>query len=139
MANPNEATRKAEDKIENKATEVSGNVQGKAADAKDKVSETASSAGETIQKAKEATQNFIGDKAGQIGTLAQQTYDKASDKAAQLGNRAADAISSSADYVKNIDMEKARKVVKDKPELSIMIAALTGLVIGLVIGRSRKD
>ena len=140
MTNSNEATKKAADKVDDKTEESTAGIQKKVGDdAKDKTSETISAAGETIQKATETAKNFVSDKAGQIGTYAQQTYDKAN----QLGGRAAEAISSSADYVKNIDVEKARDTVKtavkEKPELSIVIAALTGLVIGLVIGRTRKD
>ena len=140
MANPNEAAKKATDKVENKTEETLSNVQDKVEAVKGQASDAISAGGAAVQRAKETAQNFVSDKADQISSYANQAYDKASETATKLGSKASEAISSSADYVKNIDVDKARETVKtavqDKPELSIVIAALTGLVIGLIIGRT---
>lgn len=142
MADVGEAAKKAANNMDRESEKLANNVRETADEAKSKVSEAISTGGEAVQKAKESTQKFVSEKADQIGTYAHQVYDKAYDKAGQLGNRASEAISNSADYVRNLDVEKARDAVKntvqEKPELSIVIAAMTGLVIGLIIGRTGR-
>lgn len=139
-----DATRKATDKAnDNDVVEKNtDNLQNKAEDLKGKTADAISGSSDAIQKAKNSAQTFVSDKTDQVSSYAQQAYGKAYDKAADLGSRATEALSNSADYVRNIDVDKARETVKttvqDKPELSIVIAALTGLVIGLVIGRTGK-
>lgn len=139
MANANEGTKKAIEKVEDKVNQTASDVQNKVSTTQDKVADLASATSNTVQKA----QDFVNDKATQINDYAHQAYDKAYDTANKLGTRATDAYNASADYVRNIDVEKARETVKtavkEKPELSIAIAALTGLVIGLLIGRSGGD
>lgn len=140
MPNTNEAAKKA---VDNKGNETSNNAQNKMTETKNTAADTASDASGSIQKAAETAQSFVSDKAQQINDYAQQAYGKAYETANKLGSRATDAFNTSAEYVKNIDVEKAREsvktAVKEKPELSIAIAALTGLVIGLIIGRSGGD
>lgn len=133
-----EAVKKAINKTDENTEKLSENLQNQGTELKEKFDGAVSAGSDAVQKVKESAQNFVSDKKEQISTYAHQAYDKAG----ELGNRASEALSSSADYVRNIDVDKARDAVKntvqDKPELSIVIAALTGLVIGLVIGRTGK-
>lgn len=125
-------------KADENKTENNDKSHDKTNDVKDNASESLSKKTDTTEESIFTEHSFLSDKVEQIGTFAQQTFDKASN----LGTRATQAISNSAEYVKNIDVGKARDTVKntvaEKPELSIAIAGITGLIIGLLIGRTRK-
>ena len=105
---------------------------------KGKVSENLSGASDKFHESSDSAKGFLNDKADVINDYAHQTIDKAN----QIGHRAADALANSSDYVKNFDVtetgRQVKKTIKQKPELSITIAAVFGLLIGLLIGRKSK-
>lgn len=74
-----------------------------------------------------------------VGEYAQQGLEKAN----QYKQQAADALASSKDYIKNFDYSAAgqqiKTTVKEKPEVSIAIAGIFGLLIGLLIGRRTRS
>lgn len=92
---------------------------------------------EKDNKKSDSAQGFLSDKADIINEYAHNTIEKAN----QIGHRAADALAHSSDYVKNFDFAKTRQqikgTIKDKPELSIAVAGVFGLLIGLLIGRKK--
>ncbi len=105
---------------------------------KEKVSDNLSSASEKVHHGSDTAHGFLNDKADVINDYAHQTIEKAN----EIGHRAADVLANSSDYIKNFDVAETRRQVKDtikeKPELSIAVAAVFGLLIGLLISR-KKD
>ncbi|NNE99412.1 MAG: hypothetical protein HKN25_10375 [Pyrinomonadaceae bacterium] len=67
--------------------------------------------------------------------LSQRTIDKAY----ELGQRAADTFEKSSEYVRNLDpariRNKAISSVKRKPEVTVTVAALAGIIVGYLVGR----
>lgn len=132
------------DKTENTIDKLKKEVQAKAeqfgetaGNYKEKVSDNLAGAADKIHAKSDTAQGFLSDKADIINEYAQNTIEKVN----QIGHRAADALSNSSEYVKNFDISETRQQVKnsikDKPELSIAIAGVFGLLIGLLIGRKR--
>ena len=133
-----------ENKTENAVNKVKQEVQEKvqrigetASNYKEKVSDNLAGAADKFHEKSDTAQGFLSDKADVINEYAHHTIEKAN----QIGHKAADALATSSDYVKNFDISETRQQVKasikDKPELSIAIAGIFGLLIGLLIGRKK--
>jgi ElaB/YqjD/DUF883 family membrane-anchored ribosome-binding protein len=75
------------------------------------------------------------EKANEYARLTAQT-------AKQVGQRAAEVLNSSTEYIKNLDLDEARKQVTNKvkkqPELSLAIVAIFGILIGLLLGKKSR-
>jgi ElaB/YqjD/DUF883 family membrane-anchored ribosome-binding protein len=103
-----------------------------------KVSDNLSGAAEKIHSSSDAAQDYLFDKSDKVNTFAHHTIEKANN----LGHRAADALDASSGYIKNFDLAETKgqvlNTVKERPEISLAIAGFSGLLIGLLIGRSLK-
>lgn len=101
-----------------------------------KVSDNLSGAAEKVHEKSDAAQDFLFDKSDKVNSYAHQTIEKAN----TLGHRAADALDASSGYVRNFDLAETRQqvmdTIKQRPEVSIAVAGVFGLLIGLLIGRS---
>jgi ElaB/YqjD/DUF883 family membrane-anchored ribosome-binding protein len=111
----------------------------KLGEVKFKVSENLSGAAEKVHEKSDAAQDFLFDKTDKVNSYAHQTIEKAN----HLGHRAADALDASSGYVKNFDLAETRQqvmeTIKQRPEVSIAVAGVFGLLIGLLIGRSTRN
>ena len=125
------------------------NLKNKADEVKEKVTNNLSGAADKVHTRVDSAQEFLDEKTDKAGELAKQAAAKANeyahqtiDKANQIGQKAATAISSSSDYIRNFDLEETKQQVKEsfkeKPELTVAIAGIFGLLIGLLIGRKSK-
>lgn len=132
------------DKAENTLDKVKQQVQVRAeqigetaSNYKGKVSDNLAGAADKVHEKSDTAQGFLSDKADVINEYAHHTIEKAN----QIGHKAADVLANSSDYVKNFDIAETRQqvkaTIKDKPELSIAIAGIFGLLIGLLIGRKK--
>lgn len=133
------------DKVENRIEKLKQGVQQKAeqlsektSEYKAKVSENLSGAADKFHESSDTAQGFLDDKADVINEYAHQTIEKAN----EIGHRAAGVLANSSEYIKNFDVAETRqqvkKSIKQKPELSLAIVGIFGLIIGLLIGRSSK-
>lgn len=125
-------------KIEDKANvykeKVSDNLLGVA----QKVHEKSDTTSTYLDQKVDSINEFTHAKADTINEFAHHTIEKAN----HIGHRAADALSSSSDYLRNFDFEEARGQIKttiqQKPELSLAVAGIFGLMLGLMIGRRAR-
>ena len=96
---------------------------------KEKVSDNLTSTADKIQQKSDTAQGFLSDKADVINEYAHHTIEKAN----QIGHRAADVLANSSDYVKNFrycrNSTTMKNTIKEKPELSIAIAGVFGLLL----------
>lgn len=94
-------------------------------------------ASDKIHKETDAAEGFLSDKAEIINEYAQQTIEKVN----QIGQRTVEALANSSDFVRKFDISDARqqvkKTIKNKPELSIAVAGVFGLLVGLLIRRKK--
>lgn len=108
----------------------------KLGEVKTKVSDNLSVAAEKVHARSDAAQDFLFEKSDKVNTYAHQTIEKAN----HLGHKAADALDVSSGYVRNFDLAETRQqvmdTIKQRPEVSIAVAGVFGLLIGLLIGRS---
>lgn len=113
-------------------------IAGKLGEVKVKVSENLSGAAEKVHERSDAAQDFLFEKTDKVNSFAHQTIEKAN----HLGHRAADALDASSGYVKDFNLAETRQqvmdTIKQRPEVSIAVAGVFGLVIGLLIGRSSR-
>lgn len=127
------------DAIKEKVSEQISNLQDKTQVAKEKVSENLSSAADVVHTKADQTQVFLDKKTDNFNAMAHQTIEKAND----FGHRAGDVLNSSSEYVRNFDVEETRQQVKEKiqnnPGVSLAVAGVFGLIIGLLVGRSNKS
>ncbi|MGI8788012.1 MAG: DUF883 family protein [Pyrinomonadaceae bacterium] len=100
---------------------------------------------ELVKNAEEKVKSAAGQVSETINAYKEKAFEytqQGLDKANQLKRQAADALASSTDYIKNLDLEETRQqlraTVKERPEVSIAIAGIFGLLIGLIIGRRTK-
>lgn len=128
----------AKDTINEFKQEASSKVEQISATAdtyKAKVSENLSGAAEKVHQKSDTAQDFLSKKADQANEYAHQTIEKAN----QISHRAAAALSSSAEYVKDFDLAETTKQVKNtmkqKPEITLTLVGIFGFIIGLLIGR----
>ena len=147
-----ETPESSESKIENlknRASDVKEKVSANLSGAAEKVSANLSGAADTVHTKTDAVQENLIGKADKVGEFAQQAAGKVDEyahqtveKANQIGHKAADVLASSSDYIKNFDLEETKQQVKEsfkeKPELTIAIAGIFGLLIGLLLGRKSK-
>ena len=105
---------------------------------KEKVSENLSGIAEKVHERSDSAQDYLLEKSDKVNSYAHQTIEAAN----QFGHRAADALDASSGYVKNFDLAETRhnvmETIKQRPEVSIAVAGVFGLLIGLLIGRSSK-
>lgn len=127
------------DRIKEKVSEQINHLQDKTQVAKEKVSENLSSAADVVHTKSDQTQEFLDKKTDNFNTVAHKTIEKAN----EFGHRAGDLLNSSSEYVKNFDAEQTRQQVKEKiqnnPGVSLAVAGVFGLIIGLLIGRTNKS
>ncbi len=140
-----EDTENLKDKTAEKAENIKQGVQQKAeklgektSEYKSKVSENISGAADKFDKSPNNAQGFLNGKTDVINEYAHQTIEKVN----EIGHRAAAVLANSSDYIKKFDAAETRqqikKSIKQKPELSLAIAGVFGLLIGLMIGRRNK-
>lgn len=105
---------------------------------KEKVSDNLSGIAGKVHDGSDTAQDFLIDKTDKVNTYAHHTIEAAN----HLGHRAADALDASSGYVRNFDLAETRQqvmaTIKQRPEVSIAVAGVFGLLIGLLIGRSSK-
>jgi ElaB/YqjD/DUF883 family membrane-anchored ribosome-binding protein len=137
-----EAVNKTEhtfDKIKEKVSEQIINLQDKTQFAKEKVSDNLSGAADVVHTKADQTQEFLDNKTDNFNAIAHQTIEKVN----ELGHRAGDVLNTSSEYVRNFDAEQTRQQVKEKiqnnPGISLAVAGVFGLIIGLLIGRNNKS
>lgn len=105
---------------------------------KEKVSDNLLGIAEKVHEKSDTAQDYLLEKSDKVNSYAHQTIEAAG----HLGHRAADALDASSGYVKNFDLAETRQNVvesiRQRPEVSIAVAGVFGLLIGLLIGRSSK-
>ena len=124
--------------IEDKANVVKEKVSENLLGAAQKVHEKSDTASTFLDQKVDSINEFTHTKADSINEFAHQTIEKAN----HLGHRAADALGTSSEYLRNFDFEEARGQIKTtiqkKPELSLAVAGIFGLMLGLMIGRRAR-
>ena len=105
---------------------------------KEKVSDNLSGIAEKVHERSDTAQDYLIEKSDKVNSYAHNTIEAAN----QFGHRAADALDASSGYVRNFDLAETRQqvmdTIKQRPEVSIAVAGVFGLLIGLLIGRSSK-
>ncbi|HSI88628.1 MAG TPA: hypothetical protein VK918_06200 [Pyrinomonadaceae bacterium] len=121
------------------AENIAGGAAGTAATMKRSVAESLSNAGEKLHTGADSTTSYLETGAEKVHDIALSSIEKAN----KVGHRAADAISGASEYIRDADLRKAgqdiRETVVRKPEISLAIAGLFGLVLGLLLGRRSSD
>lgn len=116
-------------------TEQFGETAGKA---KEKVSDNLANAAGTVHTKADTAQEVLDKSADVINEYAHQAINKVN----EYGHRTADALESSSEYLKNFDYEETKEQVietlREKPQIGFALAGILGLIIGLLLGRSRK-
>jgi len=140
--NTNTATKKAFENIEETKNTAQTKIDQyletsnvKLENAKGKISENLAGAAETLHTKADTAQEYLKEKADKLNETAHEKIEKAN----QFGHRAATAIESSSDYVKNFDIAEAgnkiKTTVKKNPQVGIALAGIFGLLIGILVGR----
>jgi ElaB/YqjD/DUF883 family membrane-anchored ribosome-binding protein len=115
-----------------------GQLGDKATVYKEKVSDNLLTAAEKVHEKSDTAQTYLDQKADSVNEFAHQTIGKAN----EFGHRAAEALNTSSDYVRNFDFEETRGQLKTsiqkRPEVSIAIAGIFGLMLGLLIGKRAR-
>lgn len=105
---------------------------------KEKVSDNLSDIAEKVHVRSDTAQNYLFEKSDKVNSYAHNTIEAAN----QVGHRAGDALNASSGYIRNFDLAETRQqvmdTIKQRPEVSIAVAGVFGLLIGLLIGRSSK-
>ena len=104
----------------------------------EKFSKVVAEATDKTQENTGATQGFLGGKDDIINEYAHQTIEKLN----QIGSRAAETFANSSEYLKNFNVaetrQQVRNAIKEKPELSMAVEGVLGLLIGLLIKRKNN-
>lgn len=112
-------------------------VGNKAEDYKGKVSESVSGVAGKVHEKSDTAQEYLGTKAEKLNEFAHTAMGKVN----RYGHKAADALDNSSVYLKNLDFAEAaqnlKTGIKQRPGTGIVIAGIFGLLIGLMIGKSR--
>ena len=123
------------DEVSNSSEKLKDKVVQKVGQTKDKVTENLSTAADKFHEKSDTAQDFLASGADNLNEYAHQAIGKVN----QIGHRAADALSSSSEYINNFDYEKTKQqvveTIKEKPQISLAIAGIFGLIIGLILGR----
>lgn len=126
------------DKVKQEASKQVGQISETADTYKTKVSDNLLDVAEKVHQKSDTAQDFLSKKADKANEYAHQTIDKAN----QISHQAADALNTSAEYVKNFDLaettQQIKKTMKQKPELTLTLVGIFGLLIGLLIGRRTR-
>lgn len=141
MENKGAAKQVKEDKNLSNSAEIDGDkikqVENKTTEIKEKVSKDLLGASDKLHEKSDSAQEFLDAKTNQATEYAHETINKVN----ELGHRAADALGSTSEYVRNIDLNEARErvkqTIKSKPEIGIVAAGVIGFFIGLLIGKRR--
>lgn len=139
--NINTAEEVASNVVKGATENVDGNreqVSEKLAGLQNKVSDNLHGLAEKVHDKSDSAQDYLLEKSDRANAYAHQTIEAAN----SFGHRAADALDASSGYVKNFDLadtrQRAMESIKQRPEVSIAVAGVFGLLIGLLIGRSSK-
>lgn len=126
------------DTINGSAETLKEQVSEKIGAFKEKVSDNLSGIAEKVHERSDTAQDYLFEKTDKVNSYAHHTIEAAN----QLGHKAADALDASSGYVRNFDLAETREqvmaTIKQRPEVSIAVAGVFGLLIGLLIGRSSK-
>ena len=137
------SARTAAENVADTAASTAGNIvsdaSGTAATMKRSVADSLSTAGEKLHTGADSTKTYLESGAEKVHDAALSSIEKAN----RAGHYAADAIAGASDYIRETDLRKAgqdiRETVVRKPELSLAIAGLFGLALGLLLGRRSSD
>jgi ElaB/YqjD/DUF883 family membrane-anchored ribosome-binding protein len=123
----------------NTAENIVSGAAGTAATMKRSVADGLSTAGEKLHTGADSTTSYLESGVEKVHDIALTSIETAN----KAGHRAADAISGASEYIREADLKKAgqdiRETVVRKPELSLAIAGLFGLALGLLLGRRSSD
>ena len=129
----------AADTATSAAKNIVSDASGTAATMKRSVADSLSTAGEKLHTRADSTKSYLETGAEKVHDAALSSIEKAN----RAGHYAADAISGASEYIRETDLKKAgqdlRQTVTRKPELSLAIAGLFGLALGLLLGRRSSD
>lgn len=102
---------------------------------KESVATGLATAAERVHERADTTEEYLNSKADKVHEIAQHTFERVN----KAGHRTADMLAATSGYVKDLDLREKRQQLKstisDRPELSIAIAGIFGLAIGLLLGR----
>lgn len=131
MSSEGRAVKQAKSAVENNIDKASE----KATTLKDKVADNVSNIADKVHQGTDAGKEFLNNSAEKVNNLAHKALDKAGD----IGQRAADAVENSTDYIKNLDIEDAKKsvkvAVKENPEIVLVTVGILGLAVGYLLGK----
>lgn len=143
MNNITDNVSKIADKASNAANDVKDAIGGQpssstVANAKGAVATGLATAAQRVHDGSDTAETFLNEKVEKAHELAQTAVGKVN----SAGHRTANVIASSADYIRDLDLSETRQQIKgkiaDRPELSIAIAGLFGIALGLLLGRKSK-
>lgn len=102
---------------------------------KERVAGDISNAADKLHRGADVAKDVLDEQADKVNETAHNAIGKIND----LGHRAANSLERSSDYIKDFDVAEQHKYLRGKvgerPEISLAVAAVFGLAIGLLIGR----
>ncbi|MBA2380110.1 MAG: hypothetical protein H0V76_11110 [Blastocatellia bacterium] len=105
---------------------------------KETVADKFAGAADIVHDKADIAQNVLAEKADRVNEAAHNAIEKIN----YFGHKAAEKLERSSDYVKDFDFAATRRditaKVGEKPELSLAIAGIFGLIVGLFVGRRRR-
>ncbi len=118
--------------IKNEITDLA---DGTPAMLKEKIADNLAFAADTVHEKSDTAQEFLNSGAERVHDYAQTAIGKVN----TLGHSAAEVLESSSDYVKDFNLaetrEKLRYAITNRPDISLAVAGVFGLLLGLAIGR----
>jgi ElaB/YqjD/DUF883 family membrane-anchored ribosome-binding protein len=139
MSNTKLQIQETKDAVENKAT----NLKFKLADNLSSVASTVHDRSDTVKTAADSGLDRAKDVMETGIEKANDLAHSAVAKANSLGHRTASAMENTSDYVKDLDIAEVTKELRAKvaarPEVSIAVAGVFGLAIGLLIGNRFRN
>ncbi len=104
---------------------------------KETVADKFAGAADVVHEKADAAQHVLNDKADRVNEVAHNAIEKIN----YFGHKAAESLERSSDYVRDFDLSETRRNltnrVGERPEMSLAIAGIVGLALGLLIGRRR--
>lgn len=102
---------------------------------KDSVATGLATAAERVHEKADTTEEYLNSKAEKVHEIAQHAFERVN----KAGHKTADMLSTTSDYVKDLDLrekrQQLRSTISHRPELSIAIAGIFGLAVGVLLGR----
>lgn len=113
---------------------------------RDSAAESIGGAAGAVRKRSDSTHDYLSEKTDSVEeTLKEKTGDAADaarsaiDKGREAGHKAADRLSSTSDYLQNVDIDELKANASEKfrqnPGLVLASAGIAGLIIGYLLGR----